>query len=203
MKARLLGQHFPYATYEITLDALPSDGFSGLGVRIMASGEDGSAYDRTSEPCLYVQAAQTEAGKMRLIKKTSVGGVTISEETTETAIEYASGMSLIVTSRGMFFDVYLKTGALPVYICTYEAPEFKHILKYDTFVRSTASLLVSLAPGAAAQGAAEFYLEGGVSHADMKCMQYENGMPIMKDGKLRAIYLKDDIAGFAFHLLQK
>ena len=26
---------------------------------------------------------------------------------------------------------------------------------------------------------------------------------IMKDGKLRAIYLKDDIAGFAFHLLQK
>ena len=26
---------------------------------------------------------------------------------------------------------------------------------------------------------------------------------IMKNGKMRAIYLKDDIAGFAVHLLQK
>ena len=32
---------------------------------------------------------------------------------------------------------------------------------------------------------------------------FDDESAIMKDGKLRAIYLKDEIAGFAIHLLQK
>ncbi len=34
------------------------------------------------------------------------------------------------------------------------------------------------------QGAAQFYLEGGISHADMKCMRFENGQPYMDRGRL-------------------
>jgi len=121
---------------------------------------------------------------MRIIRTLMVGGAAQDEEVIESDIGYEPGMSLIVTSRGLFFDVYLKKGNLPAYICTFEVQEMKHILRYNTFTRSTAALLVSLQPGASAQGAAEFFLEGGVSHADIKCMKYENGMPIMKEGKL-------------------
>jgi len=183
MKARLLGQHFPYATYEIALDELPEDGRSGLGVQIFASGEEESDYSPADEPCLGFLAANF-GGRMRIIRTLMVGGAAQDEEVIESDIGYEPGMSLIVTSRGLFFDVYLKKGNLPAYICTFEVQEMKHILRYNTFTRSTAALLVSLQPGASAQGAAEFFLEGGVSHADMKCMHYENGMPIMKDGKL-------------------
>ena len=182
-KARLLGQHFPYATYEITLDELPEDAQGGLGVRIMASGEEGSDYDPSTEPCLHILAMRCGEA-MCIVKRVSIGGTEQAEEIVDSEIAYVPGMSLIVTARGLFFDVYLKTGNLPVQVCTFDVQAMKHILKYNTFVRSTAALLVSLEPGAAAQGAAEFFLEGGVSHADMKCMHYENGMPIMKDGKL-------------------
>lgn len=182
-KARLLGQHFPYATYEIVLDELTPDGKSGMGVQIFASGEEGSDYSPADEPCLGILAVNS-GGRMQIVRNLTVGAGECTQETAETDIAYLSGMSLIVTSRGMFFDVYLKTGNLPEYVCTFEVQEMKHILKYNTFTRSTAALLVSLEPGASAQGAAEFFLEGGVSHADMKCMHYENGMPIIKEGKL-------------------
>ena len=40
-------------------------------------------------------------------------------------------------------------------------------------------------------------------HMERRGFVFDDESAIMKDGKLRAIYLKDDIAGFAFHLLQK
>lgn len=40
-------------------------------------------------------------------------------------------------------------------------------------------------------------------HFERRGFVFDEDSAIMKDGKLRAIYLKDDIAGFAFHLLQK
>ena len=40
-------------------------------------------------------------------------------------------------------------------------------------------------------------------HMERRGFEFDDSSAIMRDGKLRAIYLKDDIAGFAFHLLQK
>ena len=40
-------------------------------------------------------------------------------------------------------------------------------------------------------------------HMERRGFAFDDDSVIMKDGKLRAIYLKDDIAGFAVHLLQK
>ena len=40
-------------------------------------------------------------------------------------------------------------------------------------------------------------------HLERRGFVFDDDSAIVKDGKLRAIYLKDDIAGFAFHLLQK
>ena len=40
-------------------------------------------------------------------------------------------------------------------------------------------------------------------HLERRGFVFDDDSAIVKDGKLRAIYLKEDIAGFAFHLLQK
>ncbi len=40
-------------------------------------------------------------------------------------------------------------------------------------------------------------------HLERRGFVFDDNKAIMKDGKMVAIYLKDDIAGFAFHLLQK
>ncbi|MDD3335726.1 MAG: bifunctional 4-hydroxy-2-oxoglutarate aldolase/2-dehydro-3-deoxy-phosphogluconate aldolase [Eubacteriales bacterium] len=40
-------------------------------------------------------------------------------------------------------------------------------------------------------------------HLERRGFMFDDNTAIMKDGKLRAIYLKEDVAGFAFHLLQK
>ena len=40
-------------------------------------------------------------------------------------------------------------------------------------------------------------------HMERRGFVFDDESAIMKDGKLRAIYLKDEIAGFAIHLLQK
>ncbi|MBO4297551.1 MAG: hypothetical protein J5998_02035, partial [Clostridia bacterium] len=63
-------------------------------------------------------------------------------------------------------------------------PSYGRVIAYDVFTRTTASLYVSLAPGERVQCAAQFYLEGGISHADMKCMRFENGQPYMEGGRL-------------------
>ena len=40
-------------------------------------------------------------------------------------------------------------------------------------------------------------------HMERRGFAFDDSSVIMKDGKMRAIYLKDEIAGFAVHLLQK
>ena len=182
-KARLLGQHFPYATYEIALDELEACAPGGIGVQVFAHGEEGSDYSVENEPCARILAG-VQDGQIVITRHLSMGGCEGGTETVESGMLFAPGMSLIVTARGMFFDVYLKSGDVPAFVRTFELREFRHILKYDTFMRSTASVCMLLSPGERAQLRAEFYLEGGISHADMKCMRYENGMPIMKDGRL-------------------
>lgn len=181
-QARLLGQHFPYASYEIALDELPS-GCSGVGVQIFAAGETGSDYDRSNEPCLRMYASDAEDG-VCIRKSIRVGNGEEKIQTVRSGIPYTPGMRLIITSRGMFFDVYLQSGERPLFVCTFDVPEMRHILRYHTFMRTTAALFVVLEPNDSVQCAAEFYLDCGVSHADMKCMRYENGMPMMHEGRL-------------------
>ena len=46
-------------------------------------------------------------------------------------------------------------------------------------------------------------IEAVVALCKRRGFVFDDDSVIMKNGKLRAIYLKDDIAGFAVHLLQK
>jgi len=170
-RARLLGQHFPYATYDIEFDELTlNDPDSGAGLCI------------TSEklPRLII-AAQNAGGKMRVV--CHIEG---DEESRvlDCGRAYLPGAHLIVTCHGRSFDVYLRPGRKAEYVGTFTLPSFGSVIAYDVFTRTTASLYVRLAPGDRVQCGVQFYLEGGISHADMKCMRLENGQPYMENGRL-------------------
>ncbi len=170
-KARLLGQHFPYATYDFELDEADLRGVeSGVGLCVSPESLPRLLITLREDPeGLAVRCSMEGDGEERLLKSGKA---------------FAPGTRLIVTCRGRSFDIYLAQGRKPEYLGTFQLPAYGKIISYDVFTRTTAALYVSLAPGERVQCAASFYLEGGISHADMKCMRYENGQPCMENGRL-------------------
>lgn len=179
-EVRLLGQHFPYATYALTLDALVGE----AGFRIDAAPGGRSAYTADNAPRLYVWLAG-DGAQVRIVHALTVGGQSRGETTEEAAYPFTPGMQLIVTCRGRFFDVYLDYGRKPEHCLTLDLPEFADITLHSTFVEATAALWYRLASGGAVIAAcAEAYLDGGISHADIKPIRYEDGTPMMEGGRL-------------------
>ncbi len=182
-EARLLGQHFPYATYEVVIRSLDN---AAAGFLISAASGGRSSYTAETEPVLRVSLVRVP-GKdtVKIAHELTVGGVSRGETVGEAEYPFTSGMSLILTCRGRFFDVYLRNDKRPYPRHTLDLPEFADIIKHGAFVNATAALWYRTAPnGCFTAEEVEFYLDAGVSHADMKPVCYEDGMPIMSDGKL-------------------
>ncbi len=180
-QARLLGQHFPYANYEVVIRTLDS---ASAGFRIAVAPGDRCAYTEENAPALRVSLVHCGDG-VRIAHELFVGGVSCGVHVEETVYPFVSGMSLILACRGRFFDVYLRDDKKPEPRLTLDLPEFADITLYGTFVNAAASLWYEAEPGGCfCAESAEFYLDGGVSHADMKPVRYEDGMPILSDGKL-------------------
>ena len=182
-EARLLGQHFPYASYELVLHTLDS---ASAGFRISAFSGDCSAYTEENAPTLRVSLVRLQGkNTVRIAHELTVGGVSRGEVTEEKEYPYTSGMSLILTCRGRFFDVYLRNDKKPIPRLTLDLPEFSEIIRHGTFVGTSAALWYEVSPnGCFVADEVQFYLDAGVSHADMKTVRYEDGMPMMSDGKL-------------------
>ena len=153
---RLLGQHFPYATYEATLESLTgSCGFAlrapGAQCAVRFSVEEGSVV------------------------------CAMGEERIPSGVAFTPGMRCMVTCRGAAMDVYLDADSFPAYVCTFTAPGFEQICRYDTFANTAAALEID---GGAVVAGVRFYLDCGVSQADMRPIRYENGEIMVEGGKV-------------------
>lgn len=180
-EARLMGQHFPYANYETVLKL--SDG-AAVGFVIDVHSEERSVYTAENAPALRA-AIRRVGDRVKIEYELTVGGVSHGVQTAEEDYPYADGMSFTLACRGRFFDVYLRDDKRPMPRLTLDLPEMTDITLYGTFVSSTASLWYEVMPGGYFTAeSVEFYLTGGVSHADMKPVRYEDGSPIFSDGKL-------------------
>jgi|GEM_PF-786308 len=182
-RARLLGQHFPYASYEVTIDALES---ASVGFMIYAAPGGTSKYTEETSPRLAV-FLRREGEEVRIGHWLIVGGVSRGEVLDEKTYPYAAGMRFSLTFRSSrCVDVYLDAGRRPVPCLTLTLPEIAKMPHYGTFVNAAASLYYDLRPrrGHVRTSQVRFYLDGGISHADMKPIRYEDGMPILSDGKL-------------------
>lgn len=180
-EARLLGQHFPYNTYELILRDLQN---AAAGFVIYAAPGDRSSYTEENAPKLRVYLVR--AGEnVKIGHELIVGGASQGAVLEEAEYPYVPGMSLIVTCRGQCFDVYIRDDKKPFPRLTLNLAQFGHIQKHATFVNAYASLWYDLQPGGCfVTDTVQAYLDGGVSHADMKPVRYEDGMPIISDGKL-------------------
>ncbi len=171
---RLLGQHFPYASYELVFHTLDnaSAGF------VLRSDKD--------ETELRVSLLHNGDGNyVRIAHELTVGGISRGKIVEEGEYPCTSGMSMILSCRGKFFDVYLRNDKKPCPRLTLDIPEFSDITKYGTFVNATASLWYSVPPeGNFTAEEVTFFLDAGVSHADIKPIRYEDGTVIQSDGKV-------------------
>ena len=177
-RARLIGRFFPYASSEVCVDALDGEG-ARVGLEFAARSGRGSPYTAEDAPglCVFVERAGAE---VCVCHEEFVGGRSLGI-VRHGARAFTPGGVLFVSAHGAFFDVSLGRE----FVCTIQAEGFSDICRRSAFMNAGVSLYVGLpAGGRAAVSRAESFLDGGLSHADMKPVRYEDGTPILENGRL-------------------
>ena len=139
----------------------------------------GSPYTEGDAPglCVFVERAGAE---VCVCHEEFVGGRSLGVVRHGTRA-FTPGGLLFVSAHGAFFDVSLGRE----FVCTIQAEGFSDICRRSAFMNAGVSLYVALpAGGRAAVLRAESFLDGGLSHADMKPVRYEDGTPILENGRL-------------------
>ena len=177
-RARLIGRFFPYASSEVCVDALDGEG-ARVGLEFAARSGRGSPYTADDAPglCVFVERAGAE---VCVCHEEFAGGRSLGVVRHGTRA-FTPGGVLFVSAHGAFFDVSLGCE----FVCTIQAEGFSDICRRSAFMNAGVSLYVALpAGGRAAVSRAESFLDGGLSHADMKPVRYEDGTPILENGRL-------------------
>ena len=177
-RARLIGRFFPYASSEVCVDALDGEG-ARVGLEFAVRSGRGSPYTAADAPglCVFVERAGAE---VCVCHEEFVGGRSLGVVRHGTRA-FTPGGVLFVSAHGAFFDVSLGRE----FVCTIQAEGFSDICCRSAFMNAGVSLYVALpAGGRAAVSRAESFLDGGLSHADMKPVRYEDGTPILENGRL-------------------
>ena len=177
-RARLIGRFFPYASSEVCVDALDGEG-ARVGLEFAVRSGRGSPYTAADAPglCVFVERAGAE---VCVCHEEFVGGRSLGVVRHGTRA-FTPGGVLFVSAHGAFFDVSLGRE----FVYTIQAEGFSDICRRSAFMNAGVSLYVALpAGGRAAVSRAESFLDGGLSHADMKPVRYEDGTPILENGRL-------------------
>lgn len=155
---RLLGQHFPYATYEMTIEKL--NGFAG--------------FTFTSP------TARIEIGLKQTKNGLCACCVNGDEQIIPAGIRFTPGLGLLVTARCGNFDVYLRKSDGLSLLCTFTAGNFADTGYRRVFIRTTAAVTLN----SASVSDVRFYLDCGISQADIRPIRYENGEVMVEQGKI-------------------
>ena len=154
---RLLGQFFPYATYEVAA--------------CLSSGSVGFVF--------------TLSGKVASFSLASDGGLlyTLGEHRERLVFSDAplSEACLLVTCRPGAFDIYKREEEALSLVGTVKEPAFAASHQYAAFGSATAAL--SLGGGASATRVLS-YIDNGIALADIRPIRYENGEVMQSEGKI-------------------
>lgn len=150
---RMLGQFFPYASYEITCRG--KSGEYGFGFQI----RDAKAYVIRRSGRLSFWAGEVQ-------------------ECVEADIE---SETMIVSCRPGAFDVYYEVNGRPELVHTFAAEAFCQSHAQEAFSEGYASVVLK---GDAEVVHACFYIDNGISMADIRTVRYENGMAMIEQGKV-------------------
>lgn len=150
---RVLGQFFPYATYEITCHS--RNGEYGFGFQI----REAKAY---------------------IIRRTGRLSFWAGEEQECVPLESDSD-TMIVSCRPGAFDVYFEVNGRAELAHTFAAKSFARSHDQRAFGNGYVSVV---AKGDAVVESARFYIDNGISIADIRPIRYENGRVMMETGKI-------------------
>ncbi len=166
---RLIGQYVPFATYEVKGESISN----GCGVGVSINCEKLKTLD------LYIKRIDD-----KVIVMYSVDGK--ANKITEEEFEYEDNISLVVTSHhGDRLDVFLRYGNYMKIVGFFGIDGFLSLKNETIFKNTTASLYVDFeGAGNVTISDVEMYMDAGMSQADMKPIRYEDGQPIMENGKL-------------------
>lgn len=178
---RLLGQHFPYATYALKLKELCGE----AGFSFICYPEEETDYTASSAPSLDILVCGSPTDGYSLKCNTYRGNELIKTEVTLVFEQFTSNSEFSVMARGSSFDVFCNNGNCPVFLQSFDIPEFSEIHKYENFTASVAALYVSPYENRAFEtDRVAWYLDGGLSHADIRPIRYEDGTPMLENGRL-------------------
>ena len=157
---RILGRHLPYCTYEMTFAHLRGKGgFAFLlpdaKASVVMGNENGKVF---FEFC--------ENGK---------------PEKFDTDYDFSEDVALVLTARKNNFDVYFKKGGFPQYIRSFCAQSFENIAYQKVFEKCSSAVILS---GECELSQVSFYIDCGISQADIRPIRYENGEILFENGKI-------------------
>lgn len=152
---RVMGGFFPYATYELT--ATCTGGRCGFSFRIP-----------TGEATIMMDAQGVQFAVGDRVETTPFR-------------ETVDRMTMLVTCRPGAFDVYRACNNQPQKICTFRAEAFNTSNLQKNFQRGYAALKVE---GSAEVENASFYMDCGISQADLRPIRYETGEVMYEQGKV-------------------
>ncbi len=179
---RFIGNFFPHATYAMKVTALEN---GRVGFAFVCRGGEGSDFTAENAPSaeIFISNVNGSVGIGYKLRGCSV---------TEGKAEYSGdilGKTLAVTARDGFFDVYLKTEESTEIVCN---------IPFDARVNGRAALsfkrnfdvtdicvFSELDNGGKSEiNNAEWYLDSGVGQGDMRPVRYEDGSPIIENGRM-------------------
>ncbi len=153
---RLIGQFFPFASYEITIEKL--DGQCGFHFNL---GEINATVLLSNKELTF----------------------TVGEKTTALSLPdwVIQPTSIIVSCRPQNFDVYFIKNDQPQYFHTFISEEFINSNHIDSFSNGFVTLCVN---NNAIVKEVSYYIDCGISQADIRPIRYENGDVLIEQGKI-------------------
>lgn len=178
---RFAGAFFPYATYQVKVSEL--NGKAGFEFNCRGGEES----DYTSENAPKVEILFEKNGENgRVVFSTCIGGVTENGEfPLPSGVSADDVQALTVTSRAIAFDVYVFDGTAERLVGVVNTLDMVDIRCQRNFSVTDALLSVSLPEnGAFVTDGVTFYMDSGVSQADIRPIKYEDGSPAIENGRI-------------------
>ena len=89
--------------------------------------------------------------------------------------------TLIVSCRPGAFDIYTETNGSAQFLHTFPCDSFQNAHQHTEFAYATAALALA---GTVTVRSAEFYIDCGISQADIRPIRYEDGQVMVENGKI-------------------
>lgn len=176
-RCRLLGRHFPYASYELELLSLGEGGSAGFVLACTGGGS--SLYAPGNAPRLEFCLQSMGDGLVALHYSTGTESGRLGKP-----LAHVPGMCLCVAFSGARVTSSVRIGGQTVVLGALELSCLASICHRGTFVQSHVSLCLCAGQGPVCVTAVQSVLDAGLCQADPRPARYEDGTPILREGRL-------------------